>query len=345
MKIKKLLCSILSAALIAVPFMSGCSSTGSGETSLPFIGNVNNLNFNNPRQSDIVTPQPSFTGGSEITPAVWKAENASGNYIYLMGTIHMGDDSVYNMPSYVNAAYDYCDSIAVEADIDSVMNDPQKLQDLAYSLIYLDGTTIADHVSAETYKGMVDLLKSNNAYMEQYDLEKPFLWQALLSQQIPIHTNLSIDKGVDMVFLKKAKNDGKSILEVENIDFQIEMFNSFSDGLNDLMLAEFIKPDYAEFAQKGLEEIYTRWKTGTVDETLVYSTTFDNMTEENRVYYEEYNDKLLTKRNQGMAKAAEQYIDNGQKVFYMVGTLHFYGSNGIIQLLKNDGYTITQMTA
>ena len=65
------------------------------------------------------------------------------------------------------------------------------------------------------------------------------------------------------------------------------------------------------------------------------------MNEKEQSLYDEYSEKLVLTRNRSMAQKAEEYLTSGQKVFCLVGALHFYGEGGIINLLQKDGYTIT----
>jgi len=42
--------------------------------------------------------------------------------------------------------------------------------------------------------------------------------------------------GIDIHFLKKARDDNKEILEVESVTFQYELLTGFSDELYDLII-------------------------------------------------------------------------------------------------------------
>ena len=361
MKLKKLLCCIISSVFIAVPFMSGCSSSDDGAAGLFGIGlqqsssqtvsydpsqpestpaPTESSSLPEPSQPPVSNPQPT---GSEITPALWKAENGSGSYIYLMGSLHMGDSAVNNMPDYINNAFDECTALAVEADIDSILSDQAKLQSLAPKMLYSDGTTIKDHISETTYNGVVSLLENSNAYQAIYDYYTIFMWQSLVPSVIPVVTTLNIQNGVDLTMLKRAKNDGKQILEVESIEFQIDMFNSFSDGLADALLAEYLKPNYSQAMSVYLNALYTMWKQGTVDESLVLTGTFLDPNTVNYEYVQEYYNKLIKERNIGMAKTIEGYLNSGQKVFVLVGAFHYVGDDGIISLMQKDGYTVSRV--
>ena len=44
-----------------------------------------------------------------------------------------------------------------------------------------------------------------------------------------------------------------------------------------------------------------------------------------------------------MTEAAENFINEGKNVFFIVGAAHFAGEKGIISLLENDGYTVKRI--
>ena len=52
---------------------------------------------------------------------------------------------------------------------------------------------------------------------------------------------------------------------------------------------------------------------------------------------------MLDDRNIGMKNKLEEYFNNGYTVFYMVGTAHLIGDQGIAKLVELDGYTVTRV--
>ena len=96
-----------------------------------------------------------------------------------------------------------------------------------------------------------------------------------------------------------------------------------------------------------LKDLYEKWKSGTITEKDVNGEDFDKsqLTEEEKAAFEEYNNALLTDRNKGMTEKLTGYMKSGKTVMLVVGTAHFLGDDGIIQLLKNQGFTVTQITS
>ena len=53
---------------------------------------------------------------------------------------------------------------------------------------------------------------------------------------------------------------------------------------------------------------------------------------------------MLTDRNIGMADKAEEYLDSGKSVFFAVGAAHMVDSDGVVQLMKDRGYTVERIS-
>lgn len=374
MKKRSFICTLLAALTLTFPFVTGCgennsySSESSAGTAVISQSETQSLPSEpvseepKPEESSAVSSvtdessaeasktaesstETSKSESSGITPAVWKAENSDGNYIYMMGSIHFGDEATKYMPDYVDEAFNYSDALAVEADVEDVMNDTSKIMELVYKLMYVDGTTIKDHISKETYDGIVDLLNQYNSYSPLYDYYVPYFWQTLLTNLTLQDSGLTSQNGVDMVLLERAKKENKDVYEIESLNYQIDMLTSFSDGLNEMILKNYLKPGAIEAERESTKQLYEYWKKGTIDAALLLAENLEksssNTDEETEKYNKEYNDKVLTQRNIGMAKKAESYIDNGEKVFVLVGAMHFYGDEGILKLMTKDGYKVS----
>ena len=62
--------------------------------------------------------------------------------------------------------------------------------------------------------------------------------------------------------------------------------------------------------------------------------------EENKALFEEYDNAVLTERNDGMLDVAVSYLEGGKQVFYAVGLAHLLSGNGLVQALRDAGYTV-----
>lgn len=349
-KFKKFAASIVASALASLLIFSGCqlhviddpqsskesSSQSSGTTVTP---------------STPKTTSDTSAPTDEITPAMWKVTDSSGNYIYMMGSIHAGDEAVDHMPGYFETIYAKCDAIAVEADITVATSDLSLSMEILKSMKYDDDTKIYDHIPKETYDNAVAILKENNLYINLYDNYNASLWSSLMESAALKQSGLDTNKGVDSTIIKRAKNDGKEVLEVESIQFQLDLLNSISDELNALLLEQYTYEGAFDRQVEAVKQLYSHWKTGTLNEENINGEDISDqaaevsLTEEQQKLLEDYNNNLLVERNKGMADKAEEYMNSDQVVLLIVGAAHFYGDDGILQLMKDKGCTVTPITA
>lgn len=276
------------------------------------------------------------------SPAIWKVTSASGEgEIYLFGSIHAGDKDMYPLHDEIMNAYNSCDYLAVEADVIAFEENPTAALEVMTPMIYQDGTTIENHISSENYIKAKNTLNELGVYNPVYDLYIPSFWTILIeSSTLANISSLNAEKGIDRYFLETAKADGKEIIEIESAKEQYEMLASFSDELQEFLLKDIVDSYESGELKNSLSEAVELWKQGKVDELLSQDTDFEEMTEDEKVLYDEYMLKIMTQRNEKMIKAADSYLKDGKKVFYVVGSAHMGGETGIVKGLEALGYTV-----
>lgn len=355
MKIRKTICGLLAVAMLSLVALAGCNNQGGEQSSQP--DNSTSKAESSQLSDDLPSkessepqskPQSSENSAEneEITPAVWKVTDENGNYIYMMGSIHAADDAVNNMPEYFENAFKNCTALAVEADVTDVMSDISQAVGIVQKMMYTDGTTIKDHISADTYQKAVKLLTDNNMYTTLYDYYMPFMWTSLIDNVIISKSGLDVNSGVDSVLTKRAKQENKKVLEVESIDFQIDLFTEFSDETQELILKSYTADGAVEEQVNALNELYDKWKKGTITEKDVNDDMDESdLTDKEKQLIDEYNKKMLDDRNVNMADKAEEYMQSDDTVMFVVGAAHFQGEKGILKLMENKGCTVTQLTS
>lgn len=294
---------------------------------------------------------------SSADPLFWVAEGKNGGRVYLLGSIHIADEQAYRIPKHIMEAYLESDALAVECDIVAAESDIMGQLELMDYYMYTDGSTIEDHVSAELYQAMTAYFENNPSELLEsygYSLDvlngcKPSMWQSAFETMLSEKAGLDSEMGIDRHFLMLSKSMEKEIIEVESVEFQASLFDTFSDDLNELLLWDYVSNDADEYADYYYES-YKSWLEGDAafffTETQVdYSQSgmTDDEIAEYEALLENYNNALLHERNTGMADTAEQMLESGQNVFYIVGLAHMGGASGIVTQLRERGWTVTQL--
>ncbi len=258
---------------------------------------------------------------------------------------------MYPFDDRINSAFEECDYLAVEYDIVSADERTESWtaeEQYAYisQFVYKDGDSIKNHLSSDTYSMAKAYLLQKGAYSEQMDMFVPALWHSIINSLVVEESGYSTSIGVDRVLIKLARETGKQVLEVESEQFQTELTLSFDDIIYDDSIRQTIES--RENISRQYAYMTDLWKRGRDDLIDVMSNrlTFLYSGSDGTDYaeaYEEYNDKMMTQRNVNMADVADGYIKDGKKVFFVVGAAHICGEGGIIELLREKGYTVDRV--
>lgn len=286
----------------------------------------------------------SGTKTSDANPLMWVVTDDEGGCLYLMGTIHMGDERIKELPERVTDVLGVCDYLAVEFDITETESDMASMIEEYQNFVYTDGTTIQDHVDSEVYEKAKTILEENGLYNAMMDYYMPIMWQQFVNQAYMQNSDLSVEYGADRGLIEYANNNDIEILDIESMSIQMDMLKAFSPELQEFLLSSVVATT-SDMYNVSLNAMYEAWVTGD-EKQLISIINSENdvssslLTEDAQELLDEYNEKMLTVRNENMALAAERYIEGGATVFLAVGAAHMFGDDGIIQLLENKGYTV-----
>lgn len=296
---------------------------------------------------------------SNVDPAFWVAESQNGGKVYLLGSIHAADETAYRLPKHIMDAYLESDALAVEMDIVSYSTDETAKKADKERTTYPDGDTLRNHIDPLIYAQLEEYI-SNNAddpqLLSSLENRTPAAWLTPLSDIEDAAAGLSTEFGIDWHFLELAHAQNKEILEIESSASQCDALNRIPDKAYELLFSSYIYQT-EDTAGDALRETYAAWKSGTLqrsieiidDDTdskaadgIVNNTADDDISDCMAALYE-YDRILITERNAVMADAAKSFLDDGKKVFLVVGADHLLGSDGVIALLEADGYHISQL--
>ena len=279
------------------------------------------------------------------SPILYKATDDKGNNVWLLGTIHVGREEFYPLPDYVLDAFTSSDAIAVEFDIVAAENDTSAMTDMMMEYVYTDGTTIKEHIPADTYNSAVAILDDCGYYFSTMDYFIPSMWEQFVYECMYEKMEINMELGVDKYFIEKAMETDKEILEVESMEFQFGMMRDFSEDLQ-IYLLESVIEAYGSLDEgiKEIDSLMDMWMYGDESELKEYlKEDTDGMSKEELELYEEYNYAMMTSRNNNMTKFTESALKSGKEVFICVGAAHVIGESGIVEQLTSLGYMVERV--
>lgn len=275
---------------------------------------------------------------------LWEVTSKEGNTLYLMGSVHVGTADMLPPAAPMTEAFQKSDALAVELDLLAYEEDMEQQLQIAYKYgMYQDGTTIQDHLSPELYQRAKEVLEEHEAYQAAYEMLTVNQWAALMQQLAMNESGYNSQYGLDRYWLQQAREQSKPIYEVESVELQMEMMESYSEALQVWILEDSLNIPAMAAA---LQITVNAWQQGNL-ELLMQSTTSTGaeLPKDQQKLLDEYVEKILYNRNKGMVKKAVAYLNSGETVFFTVGAGHMGGETGLVNQLEKKGYTVKRIAA
>ena len=334
MKLKQLLSLLLVTLLL---FCAGCGDEGAHVTIQTTPSDTVTTTPNDTTSTQNNTAAPSST-----QPLLFRVTDTAGHQAYLFGSIHVGRDSFYPLPAYVTNAFNQADKLAVEFDVLAFENDVTAQTTQMAKLLYMDGTTIRDHIDADLYNEAVAIMTEKGEYSPIIDYYSPAVWSSIIDNYtVPEGAQ---DLGIDVNLIQAAYDSNKPVEDVESADLQYSMMANYSAELQEFLLKSSVE-GYKTTTPEAIDELMDMWASGDFDRFRAYLSSEGDIFEspEEQALYEEYNKAILTDRDLGMVAYVKQVLASGETVFVCVGASHVVGKNGIVDQLKTAGYTVEQV--
>lgn len=256
---------------------------------------------------------------------MWEiSRNNSKGKVFLLGSIHLADSSVYPLHHSIEEGFSSSNALVLEVIIDQV-NPMTMMQYLTYK----DGRTLESELPSDVYEKISKKFEESGIPKFLYNKFKP--WFALISLQSDAFkgAGLSAGLGIDMYFLQKARDQEMEVLEIESLESQVKLLDE---------LGEFTG-DYLNFALQSTDStedlmplLLNAWKNAD-DKELEKVMNKGNESED----YAQIMEKLNYKRNENMSSKIDEYLNSDMTYFVVVGAAHVIGSRGIIDILNKSG--------
>ena len=284
---------------------------------------------------------------------LWKAEG-NGNTLYLLGSIHTDRGNLYPFHKQLRDIITGVELAAFELDF----NSQEGIDEFTAMQVYSDGTTLKDHIDPELYQEVVEALAPLGMPEEQVAQFKPWaLANSFTALSMLDETSSDNAMAIDLYINSKASNAGIPIEGVETYAFQGSIFDNLSDEYQENYLAmtlsmylgmdaaeglsEEEKAEY-EAALKEQDEAVDRWmEQWKTRDTEGFAKDYPKDDIQANTT-DELNAKLFEGRDPNMIAWADRYLkqDGSHTGLMTVGAGHMIGKTGIVQGLKDLGYTV-----
>ena len=269
-------------------------------------------------------------GSASSQSSIWKIEG-NGNEFYLGGTVHILRSSDYPLPEEYDEVYEKSDLIAFEADLGE-MEDEEIANKLVLGSVYNDDRGLKSVLSEKVYQKLSEACAEKNIPLATMDKLKPSM--IVLTLTMMNMSNMGIvEEGVDQVYYNKAKSDGKELAFFESVEQQIDWLLGMGEGNEDEFILHSLKD--LKDTKESMDELLEDWKNG---DNKVMNKTLKQMKKDYPGVYK----SLVSDRNTAWMEKLDGFLNDDKVEFVLVGSLHLHGSEGLLNLLEDEGYTVTQ---
>ena len=249
---------------------------------------------------------------------------------YLYGTMHVADSRVFHFSTGVLQAFDGSKAYIMELDPDKAMN-----MSVLTQLIMTDGSTIQKLIPDSDYRYIDSMLQAATGYgMAIFNVMEPVIVSTLLEQYnmgLSV-ADSSMSDEMDLYFYKKAKKKKKKLIGLESVEEQITALHALSYAEQATLLSQTVQ-EMKQPKDSNAVDVLKYYIAQNLDSLLA-------MSDEHQLPPKFYK-ALITDRNIRMAERINGYIQK-QPTFIAVGALHLPGAEGVIELLRRQGYKVEE---
>jgi len=256
---------------------------------------------------------------------------------WLLGTIHVGRPEFYPLPASRLALLKRADAIVLEADISDT---PRAISATQKYALYPEGAPGLDTRLAPELRQRIEAVLARNQLDPVPMMRmKPWMLANVLALFEAAQAGYMPALSVEAYLLRVAKADNKQVFEFEGIEQQFELFEQAPWATQVAFLEEALKAVETRGARRELNRIVQAWETAdrvSLERLLVemraQSSTGSRFTI----------DTILLGRHPKMVRKIETMMADGKSYMFAVGALHLIGPQGLVELLRARGYTLTE---
>jgi uncharacterized protein len=267
----------------------------------------------------------NFKKQSDSNTLLWEVSGKDLKHpSFLFGTFHLLCKDDIHFSDQLKGAIKESDDIYMELDMD----DPSTILSGMLYMNMKDGKKLSDLYTPEEYKKLQTYFADSlNTPMMLLQRAKPYFLVALI---YPKMMSCESPSGVEEELLKIAKENKKEIKGLETMQFQASVFDSIPYEWQAKELLKNI--DSFSVYKSEFDEMIRLYKNQELD-------SMQNMVGASEFGSDEYEDLLLNNRNKKWVEELDE-IMRKESVFVAVGAGHLGGDNGLINLLKKEGYHV-----
>ena len=285
----------------------------------------------------------AFETEAAKTPAgeglLWRIEKPGVAPSHLFGTFHAGDPRLI---AVANKAQPLIRRAAVVATELGDMSQSAKAMAMAGTLISgvsADNRSLALVEGEEKRAALARLGEERGLDKASLDAMAPWMLVGLFA--LPVCELGRADREiVDEKVMTTARTAKVAIEALESVEEQLDAIKSIDPKLiGDYLGVIAERPALIDDGFATMVSLYAASRVGAIEAAMKHGL---KLTPKQSLLTEDVSKRLVTDRNKVMAQRATPLLEKGN-AFVAVGALHLVGEQGIVELLRKDGWSATKV--
>ncbi len=261
----------------------------------------------------------------------WEVKGAH-NSVYLLGSVHLLKSGESTLPPEIMQAYRRSSTLVMElnlneASVDSLMGSGTE------TALLPEGETLSRALGPELYASFLVHAQRLGLPAESLERFQPWIAAMALEQMTLVQAGYEANAGVDMQLTQNAAADRKPIVALETMGEQMGFFSHLA------------LDEQRQFLRSTLKDLDT---AGSDTAAVVRAWQHGDVRELERLFREETADSpqlmrlLTTDRNRKWLPRILALLNDDHDDMVIVGAMHLIGDDGLVALLKRQGYEPVQ---
>lgn len=266
---------------------------------------------------------------------LWKI---SGNGLekpsYIFGTHHVAPLSIIDSIPAFNKAFEDCSVVYGEIIINK-----DSLQQMAMKygqLMLSPADSTLDKVLSKEYYEKLDKIVSNSMGIraDQIKTLKPnaLATQMALITHMKVFKNHNPNEQLDMTMQKRGKDAGKRLAAFETSEQQFNLL--FGTPISEQVSALTTLIDHNDRMEEYVIAMNDAYMTQDIAKLLTLMMDEETGSDIKGL------ERIIFERNRNWCKQLKEILPKQEPIFIVVGAGHLPGEEGLIELLKKQGYTV-----
>lgn len=271
-----------------------------------------------------------FLSQSLFAASVWQVSKGEKTF-YLAGTVHLLSESDFPLPKAYDTAFNASHHLLFETDL-GALTQQQGVMQLMSRNTYPPGQSLQQVLSADVFAKLQAEAEKRQWPLNSLLQFKP-AFAAMTMSVLELQRLGAAGTGVDMHYWQLGQQQNKTLSGLETLDEHLAVLDAMNQLDADLVISSTLN-DLDKMSEMW-DEMIAAWRSG--DSAQLEALLLTDLQQ-----YPELEAILLTNRNHAWMKTLTSLTENN--VMVLVGDLHLVGKDGLLKLLADQGYSLTQLT-